>query len=67
MLRLHGRLGRLRDGDLARLGDLRLAPDHIDLVLLQQHADATVERARHTRDRCDDGGGIEADLARPKP
>ncbi len=47
MLRLHGGPGGFRHLDLARLGQLRLAPDDADLVLLHQHADAAVETRRH--------------------
>ena len=58
-LRLHRRLRRLGNHDLAGLGQLRLAPDHVDLVLLHQEADAAVhalgDAARAPDDRLDVG------------
>ena len=62
MLRLH-RLSSRRDDDFAGLCNLRLAPDHIDLVLLQQKADAGIELARDIARALDDGRRIEAELA----
>ena len=62
-LRLHRRLFRGVDENLARLGDRRLAPDHIDLVLLEQKTDAAIQLARHGARALDDSGRIEADLA----
>ena len=41
--------------DLAGLGDRRLAPDHVDLVLLHQEADAAVELRRDAARALDDG------------
>ncbi|MNU49660.1 hypothetical protein D3C71_386070 [compost metagenome] len=56
-LRLDDRLGRLADDDLARLGEFRFTPDDIDLVLLEQEADAVVHAgcnaARTGNDRLD--------------
>ncbi len=42
-LRLHRLFGGLGNDHLARLGKLRLAPDHVDLVLLHQEADAAIQ------------------------
>ncbi len=64
MGRLHGFPGRSGDGHLARLGDRRLTPDDVDLVLLQQEADALVELAGDAARALDDGANIEADLLR---
>ena len=61
-LRLHRGLLRLADDDFAGLRDARLAPDHVDLVLLHQHADAAVETPRHAARALHDGGRVEADL-----
>ena len=64
-------LGRLAlaslDGDLAGRVDHRLAPDHGDLVLLHQEADAVVEPFRHRARALDHGGRIEADLLDREP
>ena len=62
-LRLMRRLRRLADLDLAGLGQLRLAPDDIDLVLLQQEADAGIELRRDFSRAILDRLGIVADLA----
>jgi hypothetical protein len=58
VLRLHGLLGRLADLDLAGLGELRLAPDHVDLVLLHQKADAAVQRAGDAARALDNGADV---------
>ena len=48
--------------DLAGRVDRRLAPDHRDLVLLHQEADAVVEPLRHAARALDDLRGVEADI-----
>ena len=73
-----GALGRFRplgllDGDpagrVAFGGGVHrgLAPDHVDLVLLQKHADAAVETGRDPARALDDGRGVEPDLLRREP
>ncbi len=49
--------------DLAGRVDRRLAPDHRDLVLLHQEADAVVEPLRHGARALHDGGRVERHLA----
>ena len=62
-MRLHRGLFRCGDQDLAGFRDHRLAPDHIDLVFLEQKTDAIVQLRRDVSRSFHDGGGIETDLA----
>ena len=48
--------------DLARRVDRRLAPDHRDLVLLHEEADAVIEALRHPARAFHHGGRIVGDL-----
>ena len=61
-LRLHHRLARLADLDLARRRQLGLAPDDIDLVLLHQELDAVVHLSGDLARTVDDGGNVEAEV-----
>src|SRR6185312_11274958 len=49
-------------GDLAGRIDRRLAPDHRDLVLLHQEADAVIEPLRDAARALDDLGRVIADI-----
>ena len=57
--RLLAALGEL-DRELALAGELRLAVEDGDLVLLEQEADAAAELLRHAAAALDHGGGVEA-------
>ncbi len=63
MLRLHRLFLRLGYLDFSRLDDFRLTPDHIDLVLLHQEADAGVQPPGNAARTLHHSLGIEADLA----
>ena len=54
----HRRLLRFGDDDFAGFGELRLAPDHVDLVLLHEEANAAIEPLRHAARALHDLAGI---------
>jgi hypothetical protein len=68
-LRLHRLLGRFRHDDLGRfvtgssLGQLGLAPDYVDLVLLHQETDAAIHALRNAARALDDRLQIRRHLA----
>lgn len=57
-----GRVLRCGNGQRTRRVDGRLAPDHVDLVFLQQEADAGVELLRHPARALNDGLGVKPDI-----
>ena len=63
VLRLHHGLGGCADRDFADPGDGRLAPDDIDLVLLQQKGDAAIELGRDPARPLHDRRRIKGHLA----
>jgi hypothetical protein len=64
---LRRRRRRSLHGDLARRVDRRFAPDHGDLVLLHQEADAGVHATGDAARALDDGGSIEIHIVGGQP